>query len=122
MAKFAPDAFLDAGLDYAAGSNYMCICSGSPTTYADAYVNNLLAKIACTSGCFVKADDTSGRKLTVAARTDISITGTGTAAAIALVGTGDTTLRYVTICDEQVLTAGGTVQTNAWKINIQDPT
>lgn len=122
MAKFAPDGMLDASLDYVAGANYMCICSGSPTTFSAAYVDNLLAKIACTSGCFTKADDTSGRKVTIAARTGIPITATGTAAAVALVESTGSTLRFVTICGEQVLTAGGTVDTNAFKISISDPT
>lgn len=122
MGKVAPDAMIDGALDYVAGSDYMCICSGSPATYTDAKVTNILAGFSCTSGCFVKADDTSGRKITIGARTSGSITSSGSALAVALVKVSDTTLRYVTTCTEQYLVASGTVDTPAWKINIADPT
>ena len=122
MGKIAPDAMIDASLDYVATSDYMCICSGSPSNYTEARSTNILAGFVCTSGCFTKADDTSGRKLTVAARTTGSITASGSALAIALVKISDTTLRYVTTCTEQYLVSGGTVDTPAFKINIADPT
>jgi hypothetical protein len=109
MGKFAPDATIDASLDYIAGSTYMTVCSGSPVTYADAYTNLMLAKIAVTSGSFTKADDTSGRKVTMDAKPGVSITNSGTALAVALVEISGSTLRYVTTCTSQSLTAGGTV-------------
>jgi hypothetical protein len=122
MGKFAPDNTLDQELDYVALSNYLVVCSGSPTDYTAAYTTNMLSKIAVTSGCFVKANDTSGRKLTVAACVGMSITNSGFAEAVALVSTSDTTLRWVTSCTGQQLTAGGSCETPSWKINIQDPT
>jgi hypothetical protein len=117
MAKYAPDAMIDASLDYVAGSNYCCVSSGSPITYADAFTNNILAGIVMTSGCFAKADDTSGRKLTMSALTSASITANGTAAAVCLVETAGSTLRYVTTCTEQALVSGGTVDIPSWKMN-----
>jgi|WetSurSiteA1Bulk_404760.scaffolds.fasta_scaffold03248_4 hypothetical protein len=123
MGKIAPDGMIDAALDYVALSDYMCICSGSPSDYTTARSTNILAGFPCTSGCFAKADgDSSGRKLTVSARTAGSITASGSALAIALVKISDTTLRYVTTCTEQYLVASGTVDTPAFKITIADPT
>jgi hypothetical protein len=122
MAKAAPDAMIDASLDYAAASDYMCVCSTQPTTYTEAYTTYMLARTAMTGGDFTKADDTSGRKVTMTAKSAVSITNSGTAAHIALVASGGTTLRYVTTCTSQALTASGTVDVPAWKINIADPT
>lgn len=122
MGKYAPDGMIDASLDYVAGSDYLCVCSGSPTTFAAAYVDNLLAKVGVEAGDFTKGDDTSGRKLTVGAQTAFPITGNGTAEACALVDAAGSTLRYVTTVVSQVLTAGNTITTGSWKINISDPT
>lgn len=121
MAKVAPDAMIDAALDYVIGSSHMVVCSGSPASYGDVFTN-ALAMWAITSGCFTKADDTSGRKVTISARTSGSITTAGSALAVAFVKTSDTTLRYVTTATEQWLNAGGTVDTPAFKISIADPT
>ena len=97
MGKVAPNEMIDAALDYVAGSNYYTVCSGSPATYADAKATLILAGIGITSACFTKADDTSGRKLTMTAKTSASITASGSALAVCLIDTGGSTLRYVTI-------------------------
>jgi len=125
MGKLAPDAMIDGSLDYVASSDYMCVCSGSPTTYTQAYTTNLLAKVAMSSGSFTKADDTVspyGRKVTMSAASGVPITASGDALAVALVKTGDSSLRYVTTCTQQALVSGGTVDIPAWKIQIGDPT
>lgn len=122
MAKFAPDAAIDGGLNYIDGSDFMCICSTQPTTYAQARTDYMLAEVAMAAGDIVLADDTSGRKATMAAKAGVAITNGGTALHIALVATGDSSLRYVTTCTSQALVAGGTVDVPTWKINIGDPT
>lgn len=123
MGKVAPDGMIDAALNWVAGSaNYYTVCSGSPASYADARTNNILAGIAVTSGCFLKADDTSGRKLTISAKTSASITASGSALAVCLVDEANSRLLYITTCTEQYLVSGGTVDIPEWKINIQDPT
>jgi hypothetical protein len=124
MAKYAPDAMIDSALDYVAGSNYLTVCSGSPTTFADAYTNLMLAKIPISSGSFTKADAAGGgRQLTVAAKTGMTISNSGTALFVGLVeAISGSTLRYGTICDSQALVAGGTVDVPAWVITIGDPT
>lgn len=121
MGKLAPDAMIDASLDYVAGSNIIIVCSGSPLTYANAFTDNKLASAEITSGCFVKADDVSGRKLTISEKLATIITASGDALAVALANTGDSTLRYVTTCTLQSLVSGGTVDIPSWKINISDP-
>ena len=131
MGKLAPDAMIDASLDYVAASNYMSVCQDTPITYSDAHTHNDaggdgLAETTLTPGAgngdFTKADDTSGRKLTMTAKSAISILHSGTATHVALCLASDTTLRYVTTCTSQALTQGGTVDVPAWKINIADPT
>jgi hypothetical protein len=67
--------------------------------------------------------DVSGRKVRVNAQTGISVTNSGTAQHIALVkNTSTTALLYVTTTTSQALTAGNTVNTPVWDIEILDPT
>lgn len=124
MAKALPDAALDAMLDYIALSTKLVVCSTQPTTYNEAVSTYALADVVIDSGDFTKADDTSGRKVTVGAQAAFLIDASGTAAHIALVSTGDTTLRAVTTCTEQALVANAanTVDTPAFKFSISDPT
>lgn len=122
MGKVAPDAVLDAGLDVIALSTRMIACSAEPASYNDAVNVVDLATAVVAPGDFAKANDTSGRKLTVSAKPTITIDHTGQATHVALVSVGDTTLRYVTTCTAQQLTAAGTVDFPSWKINNTDPT
>lgn len=122
MAKVAPNAMIDAALDYVAGCNLMIACSAEPSSYSDATTGVDLADVAMAGGDFIKADDISGRKLTMGAKSGVTIDHSGTASHIALCNSSDSSLRYVTTCTNQVLTAAGTVDFPSWKINIADPT
>lgn len=126
MGKVAPNAMIDASLNYVAACDLLVVCSAEPSSYADATASVDLADQALTSGDgggdFTIADDTSGRKLTMTAKSAIPIDHSGSATHIALCKTTDTSLRYVTTCTSQSLTSGGTVDVPLWKINIQDPT
>lgn len=127
MAKNAPDAQQDAALNFVAASTRMCVCNAEPTTYANAITDYMLAYTAMTAGAgngdFTLAAGTpSGRKVTVTAKSGVTITNSGTATHIALVSVSDTTLRFVTTCTSQVLTAGGTVDIPTWTDTIPDPT
>jgi hypothetical protein len=123
MAKVAPDAMIDASLAYVQACDLMVVCSAEPTSYADATATVDLADVALsTPADLVIANDTSGRKITIAAKSAVAIDHSGTATHIALCKVGDTTLRYVTTCTSQALTSGGTVDLPAFKINIADPT
>lgn len=123
MAKFANDAMMDAALDYVDQCDEMNVCSAQPTTYTEAITTFSLADVATTPDTdFTKANgDTSGRKVTVAAKSGVSVDATGTATHIALTRSADTSLRYVTTCTSQALTSGNTVNIPAWDIEIADP-
>jgi len=120
MAKAVPDNTMDAQLDYIALSDEMYVCSSEPATRAAA-IAAALADVAMAGGDFAKANDTSGRKVTMAAKSAVPIDTGGTATHIALCKLSDTSLRLVTTCTSQVLTGGGTVDFPAWKHNLQDP-
>jgi hypothetical protein len=134
MGKLAPDAMIDAALAYVAACDLLTVCQDTPASYADATGHadaggDVLAEIAVTpgdgNGDFVIADDATGalgRKLTIGAQLAVSILHSGTATHIALTLAAGTTLRYMTTCTSQALTAGGTVDIPAWKIQIGDPT
>lgn len=121
MGKAAPDATIDGELDYIAGSTVMHACSAEPANYAGIAAVSL-ADVTMAGGDFTKADDTSGRKVTVAAKSAVTVDATGTATHVVLAKVSDTTLRYVTTCTSQALTSGNTVNFPSWKINVQDPT
>src|SRR5574341_796174 len=101
MAKVAPDPMIDAALDYVAACDLMIACDAEPASYAAATGANKLADVAMAGGDFVKADDTSGRKVTMGAKSGVAIDTSGTATHIALCKSGDSTLRYVTTCTSQ---------------------
>ena len=121
MAKFANDWMMDAALDYFAGSTTMVACSAQPANFAGVAAV-ALADVAVAPGDFAKANgDTSGRKVTVAAKSSVPIDVSGTATHIAL--RDGTTLRYVTTCTSLALTsgAGNTVNFPAWDVEVADP-
>lgn len=123
MGKAAPDATIDAMFDYIDQSNIMHVCSSEPANYAGIAAVSL-ADVAVTPDTdFTKANGTtSGRKVTVAAKSSVTVDNSGTATHIALARTTDSTLRYVTTCTSQALTAGNTVNIPSWEIEVADPT
>jgi hypothetical protein len=124
MGKAAPDATIDSMFDYIDQSDLMCVCNAEPTTYTEATATFKLADVAVTPDTdFTKANgDVSGRKVTVAAKSSVPVDTSGTATHVALVRTTGTTLRYVTTCTSQALTAGNTVNIPAFDIEVLDPT
>jgi hypothetical protein len=124
MSKAMNDSFADAAFDWLDQCDLIIACSAQPTTYAEATSTYALADAAMTPDTdFTKADgDTSGRKVTMAAKSSIAVDATGTATHIALCRSGDSSLRYVTTCTSQALTSGNTVNFPAWDVEIADPT
>ena len=118
MAKNMPTAAMDAALDYiGANADKMIVCSAQPTTYTEANATYALADVAVAGGDFTKAaGDTSGRKVTVGAKTGVPVDTSGTATHIAFVKTGDSTLRGVTTCTSQAISTGGTVDIPSFKV------
>jgi hypothetical protein len=124
MAKWANDLLMDAALNYVRSNcDKMIACSAQPTTYAEATSTYALADVAMTVDTdYTLGDgDASGRKIRTAAKNAVPIDVTGQATHVALVKTGDSTLRYVTTCTSQQLTSGGTVDFPQWDIEIADP-
>jgi hypothetical protein len=125
MAKVSPDAMLDAAFDWLDQADKQVVCSAQPTTYTEANATYALADVAMTPNTdYTKADNSTGggRKVTVAAKSGVTVDATGTATHVALISTGDSTLRYVTTCTSQALTSGNTINIPAWAAAIQDPT
>lgn len=124
MAKATPDAVLDKILDEIATATRMIACSAQPTTYTEANATYALSDVTMAGGDFTKANgDTSGRKVTMGAKSSVLIDASGTATHVALVRVSDSALIYVTTCTSQALTANGsnTVNFPAWDIEIADP-
>lgn len=125
MAKLVPDAILDAMLDVIADAvDRIDICSTQPTTYTEATSTYSLGNVTVTAGdgggdWTIANGDTSGRKLTLAQQTGVSIGSSGTAAHIA--GTNGTdTLYFVTTCTSQAVTSGNTATINTFDIELAD--
>jgi hypothetical protein len=119
MAKFADVSVFTAFLNKIATSTRMTVLSSQPANFA-AIAAAMLASVTMAGGDFTQAaGDTSGRKVTMAAKSGVSITATGTATHIGL--DDGTTLLYVTTCTSQALTSGNTVNIPAWKVEVADP-
>ena len=119
MAKAIPDAIIDLMLGNAEGTQ-IHITSGEPANYAGIAAVQLAE--ATITGSYTKAaGDTSGRKNTLDAQTSIPIGSSGTATHV-VISDNATTMYLVTTCTSQVLTSGGTVDTNAFAHEINDPT
>lgn len=120
MAKQMNDAGADAALNFWTDSDKMVACSAEPTTYAQANATFALGDVVPTFDAIANGD-TSGRKRRVQAKTAIPVDVAGTATHLALIKTGDTTLRYVTTVPSQGVSGGGTFDTGFWDIEIADP-
>ena len=120
MTKIVHNDVLDAALDEVATCTRMTACTAAPTSVAEATSTYSLAIITMTGGRYVNADDTSGRKCTVAQLTGVAVTTTGSATHVAL--NDGTSVLYVTECTGQSLTSGNTMTFNSWEIGIADPT
>jgi hypothetical protein len=125
MAKAAEDAFIDGALNILkTTATRMVVCSGQPagTPPTVAQINTVrLAEVTMANGDFTIANgDTSGRKVSMTAKSGVPITVTNTATHITL--DNGTNGLYCTTCTSQALTASNTVNIPLWKIEIADPT
>lgn len=124
MAKFAdPTTVIDPALDGIAQCDRQYICSAQPANFAGiAAVQLAVVTMTPVTDYTKAAGDTSGRKVTVAAKSGVSITASGTATHLVLGRTTDSTLRFVTTCTSQAVTSGNTANIPAWKDEIGAPT
>jgi hypothetical protein len=123
MAKAVADRVLDAALnDIKNNCTRMTLCNAQPTTYTEANATFALADVTMASGDFTIANgDTNGRKVTVAAKSGVTVDVTGTGNHVALLDVTGSALLYVTTCSSQAVTAAGTASFGAWDIEIADP-
>jgi hypothetical protein len=122
MGKNVPDAVQDALLDYVDLSNIQHICSAEPANYAGIAAVSLGSVAMTPNTDFTKAAGTTGRKITVAAKNGVTITGSGTATHLVLALTSDSTLRAVTTCTSQAVVAAQSWNIPAWELEVGDPT
>lgn len=122
MSKYIPDGVLDDMLEVISQScTRITICSTQPTTYTEANATYALANVTVDSSDFTAANgDVSGRKITVAQQTGLTITATDTAAHIALLDVSNSRLLAVTTCTSQVVTTGNTATINSFDIELSD--
>ena len=101
MGVFQNDCVKDAALNELATADLLSLCEDQPTTYADATTakgsgGKKLGSIALTGGDFTIADgDASGRKQTLAQKTDVPLGASGDWDHIALTRSSDSTLLQV---------------------------
>jgi hypothetical protein len=120
MGKAVDNTVLDGALNIIDNATRMVACSAEPANFAG-IAAVALADVTLAGGDFTDADgDTSGRKVTVAAKSGVTVDSTGTATHVTL--DDGATLLYVTTCTSQALTSGNTVNFPAWDIEIADPT
>jgi hypothetical protein len=121
VAKFAdPTTVIDAALNAIAACNVQHICSAQPANYAGIAALSL-GSISMTPGSdyTLATGDVSGRKVTTATKNGVPVTTTGTVTHLVLALTTDSTMRFVTTCASQAVTAGGTANIPGWKNEIQ---
>lgn len=133
MAKRVNTNVLDAalnviktGISGVGPCNKQVICSAEPTNYTEANATYKLAEVTMTGTDFTLANGAGGgntpRKVTVGAKSGVSVGTSGTATHVALIDTVNSVLLLVTTCTSQALTAGNTVNIPAWADEIGAPT
>lgn len=120
MSKSVPDAIMNAALDAVAAATLESVVSDSSTPTG---LTNTLASVAMSSGDFTQAQGDAGagsRKLTVAAKSGVSVSASGTPRHTVLSLSG--TIKLITTCSGPDLTSGSTASISAWKYEIGVPT
>ncbi len=123
MAKSAIPDMLDAALNYIKTSaTKMVACSAQPLSFTDANTAMKLAEVTMAPADFTLANGTtSGRRVTVAAKSNINVSTAGSANHVALIDVAGSKLLYVTTAPAQALASGSTVSFGAWDIEIANP-
>ena len=123
MAAWLADALLDAALQKLADdAENLYICSAQPSTYAEAQSTYALGVKASPSFTGPAAGDASGRKLTVDAISDGTVSATDTATHWAITDNSATALlAWGTLDAGEAVTDGNTFTLDAFDIEITDP-
>lgn len=123
MAAFLNDRVFDNGLTVLdTEATHLYITSQQATTYAEASSTYALGNKSSLSVGAPADGAVSGRRVTVAAITDGSVTGTGTASHYAIVDSGNSRLLAAnTLAGSQAVTNGNVFSLGAFDITIPDP-
>lgn len=133
MAKRCAVQYLDGGLNTiktgvgAVGPvTKMVVLSAEPTTFAEANVTFNLAQVTVAGADFTIANGdgagTTPRKVTVGAKSGVSVTASGTATHVGWLDVTNSLVLLVTTCTSQGLTSGNTVNIPAFKSEFGAPT
>ena len=122
--EYINDEIFDGGLDYAdTNGTRIDICSQVPTTYTQATSTYTLGnKAGLNTGATANAASGTGRRVTVPAITDGSVTGTGTVTHWALTDASAVLLATGPLTASQAVTSGNTFTLDAIDIIIRDAT
>lgn len=117
------DRVLDNGLTILdLEANRVDICSQEPASYAEATSTYTLGNETSISISAPTDASPNGRKVTLAAVSGASVTGTGTATHYAISDTGNSRLLATgSLSASQVVTSGNTFSLTASDIRIPDP-
>lgn len=124
MVAFLNDNTLDSGLSaLKSAADKVYICSSQPATYTEATSTYALGNKNFGAGSVfpgaIAAGSPSGRKLTTAAITDGSVTGTGTASYWAIVTSGSSRLEAAySLSSSQAVTSGNTFTLSAFDVRL----
>lgn len=124
MGKSAHPDFIDGAFNVIKNSGdtiTYTLCSTQPTTRAEAVSTYMLASTTLNKSTEITLanGDTSGRKMTFAAKSGIPVTNSGTGTHVAVCDASR--LLFVTTCASQAVAAGGTVDIGSWKDEIAAP-
>ena len=123
MAKYSPDAIMDAGLTWIiSNTTEMVVCSDQPTTYGEAFTSYKLGIETSVTVGAVGAGASSGRAVAVPAKSSVAITAGSSATHIALVKASGSVLSYVTTISTQAVSASDKMNIATWNIKIADVT
>lgn len=123
MMPYINDTAYDQALTWiATNGTRLDICSQEPATYAEATSTYTLGSKSSISIGSATNGDSSGRKVVVAAITDGSVTGTGTATHYAITNASSLLVATGALAASQAVTTGNTFTTAAIDITIADAT
>lgn len=119
---YLSDEVLDQGLDYAdTNGTRIDICSTEPTNYTEATSTYTEGNKTGLNTGATQDGDASGRKVTVPAITDGSVTGTDTVTHWALTDGSSLFIAANSLSSPQAVTSGNTFSLDAIDIEIPDP-
>lgn len=120
---FIRDTTLDALLnDIKNNASRLDITNAEATTYTEATSTFTLGNKTSIGYTGPAAGDVSGRKVTIDAITDGSVTGTDTATHVALTDGASVLYATVALSSSESVTSGNTFTLTAWKIEVADAT